>query len=240
MAGDKWILLADAADFVGTKDVPLRIELAGMLGAIRLRGVRPGEREPVEIPASEAAGLRIDCFRSRLILGRLLTMYERVQMRWVDVERLEHADVERLAREVREAAASREPPTMQAPEGAANAEETPTPKPPDQPPPQSAPIPRSAASATKTTVAEAGRAGGKESAKTKRANMKWIPRALNIGRARYESSPTASYASVARAIVKDCQLAGVTCPKAETLAAWVSEQRKPDGEFPESGGESPE
>jgi hypothetical protein len=52
-------------------------------------------------------------------------------------------------------------------------------------------------------------------------------------RARYERCPTASYASVARAIVKDCQSADVTCPKVEPLAAWVSKQRKPGGEFPE-------
>jgi hypothetical protein len=85
----------------------------------------------------------------------------------------------------------------------------------------------------KISMAEAGSRGGKKSAKTKRANMKWIPRARRIERARYKSCPTASYASVARAIVKDCQSAGVTCPKVETLAAWVSDQRKPGGEFPE-------
>jgi hypothetical protein len=85
----------------------------------------------------------------------------------------------------------------------------------------------------KISTAEAGSRGGKKGAKTKRANMKWISRALTIGRARYERCPTASYASVARAIAKDCQSADVTCPKVETLAAWVSKQRKPGGEFPE-------
>ena len=73
MAGETWILLAEAAKFIGKKDVPRRIKGAGM------RGTRVGESTLVEIPASEVAGLRIDWVRSSLRLGRLCTMYQGVQ-----------------------------------------------------------------------------------------------------------------------------------------------------------------
>ena len=66
-----------------------------------MRGVRPGESTPVEIPASEVVGLRIDWVRSSLMLGRLCTIYQSVQMRWEDVKRLTQADVDRQAREAR-------------------------------------------------------------------------------------------------------------------------------------------
>jgi hypothetical protein len=231
MDENKWIFIADAADFVGTKDVPLRIELALILKAIRLRGVRPGEREPVEITASEAAGLRIDCFHSRLVLGELITMYEYVQMRWVDVERLEHADVERLAREVRKAAASAAPPPKQGTESAVSTATLVSEAPPMAQQAETRPS-ADAPGGAKTSAEEAGRLGGKKSVKIRRENMKWISVGLRIVREHFERCPTASYASCARAIAKACQLDKVTCPEHKSLAAWVSRQRKPGGEFP--------
>ena len=97
------------------------------MGAIPLRGVRPGESEPVEIPFNE--GGRVDCKKSRIVIGRLCTTYLSVTMKWPDVERLAQADVkrlvqadaERLAREASEAASSAAPP-KQAPAGASNAD----------------------------------------------------------------------------------------------------------------------
>jgi hypothetical protein len=200
MAGDQWLLLVAAADFIGTPDAQRIVNLAWILRkqhGFRFSGVRVGESEPAEIPFSEIGP--IDCESSRIGDGMSATWRD-VMMRWEDVKRLAQADVQRLL-----------------------AQEAETP------------------GGAKISTNEAGRRGGKKSAKTKRANMEWLPRALAIGRARYESRPPASdesrplasYASVARAIVKDCQSAGVTCPTVERVAAWVSDQRKPGGEFPE-------
>ena len=127
MAEDKRISVADAADFIGTSDARRLIQRAWKLGAIRLHGVRPGESEPVEIPFNE--GGRVDCKKSRIVIGGLCTTYLSVTMKWPDVERLAQADVrrlaqaevERLAREASDAATSAAPP-KQAPQGASNAD----------------------------------------------------------------------------------------------------------------------
>ena len=121
------IFVADAADFIGKSDAKPLINLAWKMGAIPLRGVRPGESEPVEIPFNE--GGRVDCKKSRIVIGRLCTTYLSVTMKWTDVERLAQVDVrrlvqadaERLAREASEAASSAAPP-KQAPGGASNAD----------------------------------------------------------------------------------------------------------------------
>jgi hypothetical protein len=97
MAKEGWIFLALAAALIG-RDAPRRIQLAWMLGTIQLRGIPhaiPRAYEYIEIPASEAGSLTIDCRRSRVGRPRLWS-YRSVQMR--------KADVERLARQAREAA----------------------------------------------------------------------------------------------------------------------------------------
>jgi hypothetical protein len=97
MAEDKWISVADAADFLGTSDATELIQRYWKLGTVRLYGVRPGESEPVGIPAGEAG--TIDCIESRVGAGELFTTYHSVTIAWDDVERLAQADVERLLRE---------------------------------------------------------------------------------------------------------------------------------------------
>ena len=84
MAEDHWISVACAADIVATSDARKLIQRAWKLGAIRLRGLRPGESEPVEIPSSE--GGKVDCKKSRIVIGRLCTTYLNVTMKWPDVE----------------------------------------------------------------------------------------------------------------------------------------------------------
>jgi hypothetical protein len=120
MADDKWISVADAADFIGTPDAARLINLAWKSRTYRLRGVRPGESEPVEIPLNERG--RIDCVTSRVVVGRLLTAYHSVTMKWADVKRLTQADVRRLTQEARGAAASATPPPNEAPQAASNAD----------------------------------------------------------------------------------------------------------------------
>ena len=67
----------------------------------------PETGEVVEIPASEAGRLTLDCPRSRIVRlsnrgRRQLTHYHSVQVGRADVERLAQADVERLARKTEE------------------------------------------------------------------------------------------------------------------------------------------
>jgi hypothetical protein len=106
MAQDE-IFVADAADFIGKSRGKRLINQAWKQKTIRLRGVRPGESEPVEIPFNE--GGRVDCKKSRIVMGRLCTTYLSVTMKWPEVRRLAQADVERLGREAKEVAASAAP-----------------------------------------------------------------------------------------------------------------------------------
>ena len=78
--------LADATDFLGAPDAERLISRAWRRGAARLRGVRPGESHPVEIPSSEEG--EIDCVDSRIGEGVLLTTYQTVTIAWDDVRRL--------------------------------------------------------------------------------------------------------------------------------------------------------
>lgn len=127
MAKDQRVSVAAAADFFGTPDARRLIQRLWREGAFRLQGVRPGESEPVEIPFNE--GGRVDCKKSRIVIGRLCTTYLNVTMKWPDVERLAQADVrrlaqaevERLALEATQSATSAAPP-KQAPQGASNAD----------------------------------------------------------------------------------------------------------------------
>ncbi len=64
------IFVADAARFIGKSRGKRLINLAWKRKAIPLRGVRPGESEPVEIPFNE--GGRVDCKKSRIVIGRLV------------------------------------------------------------------------------------------------------------------------------------------------------------------------
>ena len=116
MGKDKRVSVADATDFLGTPDAAGLIERARKLGTARLRGVRPGETRPVEIPADESG--KLDCVASCMVDG-LFTTYERVTIAWADVEQLAQADVKRL---VQEASTPASPPRKQAPPGASNAD----------------------------------------------------------------------------------------------------------------------
>ena len=105
------IFVADAAHFIGKPGAKRLINQAWKQGTITLRGVRPGESEPVEIPFNE--GGRVDCKKSRIVIGRLCTTYLSVTMKWPDVERLAQADVEWLLREAALVAANT--PVIEAP-----------------------------------------------------------------------------------------------------------------------------
>jgi hypothetical protein len=109
MSDELWMLLAEAAKFLGPQYLPGRIKGMGM------RGVRPGESTLVEIPASEVKGLRINWVHTSLTLGRLGIMYQNVQMRWADAKRLAQADVRLLL-----AMEAQTPPSTR--EGASNAD----------------------------------------------------------------------------------------------------------------------
>jgi hypothetical protein len=104
MAGDKRILVADAADFIGTPDAPRVIELAWKLRkqfGFRFFGVRAGESEPIEIPFNEDG--KIDCEASRIGEGALFATYRSVTIVWEDCKRLAQADVQRLLAQEAEA-----------------------------------------------------------------------------------------------------------------------------------------
>jgi hypothetical protein len=115
MAEEKWISVADATDFIGTPDAPELIQRAWKLRIIRLRGVRPGESEPVEIPFSEDG--TVDCDDSHIAIGTLLTTYHSVTVKWADVERLAQVDFDRRAKEAGRPAS---PPPEQTPQSASN------------------------------------------------------------------------------------------------------------------------
>jgi hypothetical protein len=66
MAEDRWISVADAARFLGTTYACRLIKWAWRQGVIQLFGIRPGENEPVAIPAKEG---RIDFAASRIVTG---------------------------------------------------------------------------------------------------------------------------------------------------------------------------
>ena len=109
------IFVADAAHFIGKSGAKRLINQAWKRGTILLRGVRPGESEPVEIPFNE--GGRVDCKKSRIVIGRLCTTYLSVTMKWPDVERLVQADFEW---QLREAETPVSPPLKQTPQSASN------------------------------------------------------------------------------------------------------------------------
>jgi hypothetical protein len=113
MADDKRIFIKDAADFTGG-DAPRIISRAWKQGTVRLYGVRPGETEPVEIPAYEGGSL--DCEDSCVVIGDLCTTYRSVTLKLADLEWLAQAQdkLERQALHASEAASS-------APQPAANA-----------------------------------------------------------------------------------------------------------------------
>jgi hypothetical protein len=117
MAEDKRVSAAAAADFVGTPDAQQLLQRAWKLGLFRLQGVRPGDRGPVEIPAT--AGGRIDFVASAVGHGALFTTYRNVTLAWADVKRLAQADFER---ELRKASTPASPPTEQAPQSASSAD----------------------------------------------------------------------------------------------------------------------
>jgi hypothetical protein len=97
MADDRWLLLADAAGFIG-KHGDRFIGQARRLKLTPLRGVRVGEREPSEIPLSETGPIDIETSR---IGDGMFTLWRDVMMRWDDVKRLTQADVNRLLQKAR-------------------------------------------------------------------------------------------------------------------------------------------
>jgi hypothetical protein len=105
MEEDQWISVADAADFIG-EHAPRIISWAWKLGTVRLYGMRPGEPEPVEIPAHEGGSL--DCDESWVVIGDLCTTYRGVTLRLADLEWLAQAQdkLERQALQASEGASS--------------------------------------------------------------------------------------------------------------------------------------
>jgi len=216
MEGDEWIALATAAAFIGTRDAPRRIQRALMLGTVRARGVivpgvrsdLPPEGSPVEIPASEFASLGIDCARSRVIPGerarRRVTVYAAVEVR--------RANIEALAREGGEIAAS--PPT-QAPESVSGA-----------------------ANWQIVSPADIGRIGGKKSGEVRRAGRKWVPHATELAEAASSRDPAASNERIAGAIADNWKLREVGCPGPRTLSTFVSKLRA-SGKLPQRSGSLP-
>jgi hypothetical protein len=100
MPEDEWIWLALAwralAARFGALGAAQRLQRAWMLGNLRLRGARrsiPKTDEVIEIPASEAGRLSLDCPQSRIVRissqgRRRLWEYQNVQARKADVDRL--------------------------------------------------------------------------------------------------------------------------------------------------------
>jgi hypothetical protein len=209
MAGDKWILIRDATDFIGKKRGACRlINREYKLGTIQLQGIRPGEREPVEIPSNE--GGRLDCVGSRLVLGRLLTLYESVIIKWDDVKRLTQTDVDEQTRVARNEAAAAAPPPKQAPQNASVTE-----------------------SARDVSPVETGRAGGKKSAEKRREKReKWVPHARELAKEAYLRNPAASNDDIASEIESSWKLGDVDCPGHGTLWVFVSDLRK-SGDLPQ-------
>jgi hypothetical protein len=219
-ADDRWILAADAADFLGKR---ARKRISRRLGPVRLRGARPGERELGDISVDETQGARLDWGRSRIVDG-LFTLFVNVHMRW--------ADVERLADALADEPAPRNPNPVDlagdltvkvsmdalADALAARAIEA------EQPTP-------AAAGRGKKTVAESGSRGGIKSGESRRAARKWVPHATKLGKAACERNRSASHAAIAREIFDNWRLKRVKCPEHDTLARFVSECRR-DGVFP--------
>jgi hypothetical protein len=104
MADDRWLLLAEAADFIG-KHGDRFTRQARRLKLIPLRGVRAGENEPVEIPFSETGP--INCESSRIGDG-MFTLWRDVMMRWEDAKRLTQIDVNRLLQKAQTPPSARE------------------------------------------------------------------------------------------------------------------------------------
>jgi hypothetical protein len=94
-------MLAEPQRAAGPRIPPcLRIGRAARLGDVRLRGVKPqGVRSDIppegvweDIEADKLAGLKLDCRQSRAVLDartrQRVPIYENVQVRLVDIERL--------------------------------------------------------------------------------------------------------------------------------------------------------
>jgi hypothetical protein len=118
MSQDKRILVADAAHFIGKSNAKRLINQAWKRRFITLCGVPEDESEPVEIPFNE--GGRVDCKKSRIVIGRLASTHHSVTIAWADVERLAQAEVEWLVREAIEAATPAPP--EQPPQSGSNAD----------------------------------------------------------------------------------------------------------------------
>jgi hypothetical protein len=198
------ISVVDAAHFIGKSGVKRLINQAWKRRFIRLRGVRPGESEAVEIPFNE--GGRVDCKKSRIVIGRLCTTHLSVTMMWPDVERLAHADFER---QLREAETPGSPPLKQAPESASG----PT-------------------NARNLSPAEIGRTGGRKSGEVRRAGRKWVPHATELAEAACSREPAASHGRIAGLIADNWKLREVDCPGHDTLSTFVSELRA-SGQLPQ-------
>jgi hypothetical protein len=203
MAEDQWISVAYAADIVATSEARKLIQRAWKLGAIRLRGVPPGEGEPIEIPPSE--GGRVDCKKARIVIGRFCTTFLNVTMKWADVKRLAQADFER---QLLEAESPSSPPlkSTRSASGSANAPNI-------------------------SSAAEIGRTGGKKSGEVRRAGRKWVPHATELAEAAVSREPAASIGRIAGLIADNWKLREVKCPGHDTLVGFVSERRA-SGQLP--------
>jgi hypothetical protein len=196
MARDE-IFVADAARFIGKSGAKRLINQAWKRGTVPLRGVRPGESEPVEIPFNE--GGRVDCKKSRIVIGRLCTTHLSVTIKWPDVERLAQADFDR---QWRKAEQSGSPTSEQGPQ-----------------------IAGGATNARNLSPAEIGRVGGKKSGESRRASRKWVPHATILAQAVCLREPAASNEDIPVAIADEWKLHDVDYPGPKTLSRFVSEQR---------------
>jgi hypothetical protein len=156
MPEDEWLWLTLAVGRIVAPDAERRLNRAWLEGTLRPRGVAstiPETHEFVEIPAYESGRLWLDCRHNRLLRGS-----RKRHATAYDRVQVRRADVERLSQEARATHATAASPPMEQ-------------------------APQSAASTTRTTVAEAGRAGGIESGVKRREGRKWVPHATVLAEA---------------------------------------------------------
>jgi hypothetical protein len=202
MPEDEWLWLTLAVGVIGAPDAEQRLNRAWQEGTLRLRGV------PSTIPETHEFVEIPDYETRRLWLdcrhNRLLRGSHKRHATAYDRVQAKRADVDRLAQEARRGYPTAAPPPNQAPP--------------------------SVASAAKTTVAEAGRAGGKKSGVKRREGRKWVPHATELAKAAYLRNPAYWNTEIAKEI-EDNWSSRVTCPERKTLERFVSELRK-SGELP--------
>jgi hypothetical protein len=198
MLENEWLWLTLAVRRIGAPDAERRLQLAWREGTLELRGV------PSTIPETHEFA-EIPAYETvRLWLdcrhNRLLRGSRKRHATAYDRVQARRVDVEPLVQETRGGQATAAPAPNQAPSNVA--------------------------SAAKTTVNDAGRAGGIESGVKRREGRKWVSHARKHARAAYKRNQGASNVEIAKAIEDNWKLKRVTCPERKTLERFVSELRK--------------